>query len=319
MAKRSWRNGPLMAEEMVLENDGSKRRKEDSNEPQLVPKESLILGVGVGFFVRESLRPGDIVAISEESPSNVDGLTASKLDTIGLNLPPQVEIRESLIAGVGFGLFACSDLQSGDIIKVPNVKEPNQSIQVDSIADTTKDKQKTTLEEKEPQEEQHQQRNLFTLDDVEQREKYGIPLITIKESLISGVGFGAFASEDFEPGDVLGALDEPASPTEDIITAEQQSNSWDEQSNAPEYPFADIFSQEALPSDVPVLGDWSHANSLQEMQSQLHTMSLEESVPPSGWLKIRKNMLLLLLQNMPDDAVLRIPTSFNSLAERLDR
>ncbi|OQR89245.1 hypothetical protein ACHHYP_06395 [Achlya hypogyna] len=294
-------------------HDAPKRRKAP---PCLVSKESLILGVGVGFFVRDSLHPGDVVAMPVKPT----------VQPVRLNLPPQVEVRESLIAGVGLGLFACDDLKPGDIVQVPSSSpessdEGSDDMGLDAPKDPLPAPESPVTQPIDVQPTASisspvcnppvvNERILFTLDDVEQRAKYGLSMISVRESLIAGVGFGAFATEDFVPGDVLGALDDPSSP-------HARTESWDMIEDQP--PFADMFSQEPVPADVPVLGDWTNVGTIEAMATELHTMSLETDVPMSGWLHLRKKALLLLLENVDDDTVLHIPTSLDSLARRLDR
>ncbi|EQC26751.1 hypothetical protein SDRG_15401 [Saprolegnia diclina VS20] len=250
-------------------------QRDRADRPRLVYKESLILGVGVGLFVQESVGAGEVVAL----PALTQPVEEPKSLAASVVAAPPVEVRESLIAGVGLGLFAVTDLVPGDVVSVPSAKA---SAPMRTSA-TTKRAGK---------------RRLLTLDDADQRRKHGAPTIVVRESLIAGVGLGAFAADDFEPGDVLGALDEA-------------KDSWNE-------PFETLFSTAPAPAGAPVLDDWTHLVSAPEMQSAHRAMLCRNpAVPDHGWLRLTKKQLMLLLENDDDDTILNVPLSIKSLALRL--
>ncbi|KDO17629.1 hypothetical protein SPRG_16966 [Saprolegnia parasitica CBS 223.65] len=288
-----------------------------ANRPRLVYKESLILGVGIGLFVQESVGAGETGPLPALAQP-VELLAASDVDA------PSCEVRESLIAGVGQALFAVAALVVGDVVsgkrvrKAADVKKagkrtldvkPEGHKPTPRAAKAAKRKAQPTVQiDSEPAASAPvtinasaappPQRRLLTLDDTEQRRRHGTPTIVVRESLIAGVGCGAFAADDFELGDVLGALDEAEEPRNE--------------------PFNTLFATATAPSDAHVLGNWTQLTSASQMQAAYRAMRRRSDVPNTGWLRLTKKQLLWLLENDADDTVLNVPLSIKSLAPRVD-
>jgi hypothetical protein len=201
--------------------------------------------------------------------------------------------RTSLIAGVGSGLFTKETLDVGDAFSDVSITDEDDCVESDKVA------VKTSLIA-------GVGRGAFVATDLQQgdvayvkrRKKLPPTCMYLKESLITGVGVGAFllslddtSCHQVQRGDVL---------FEEAIEATPARNE----------SFVDCF--QAPPRQLPLLGDWSDVKSMEEFRQEINYTWKEEEWPTHGWLKLHKNILVQLVENMADEAVV-IPASVGSL------